>query len=336
MHKRWAVAAASVLAAVTVLGSAGVAFADLVITVPAPVGQATAAAANVVGVLGVAKTASAATPTNGAASADALKIGNTTIVGGNQIGVGTNSGKVIDTGSTPLGQLQVLPWKATVGSSSSGQSASSSAAAVRGTLINPDVANLDLLQSGTSATHTGMKSTGSAYSDAAVLNVGGVKGMTIKLLHSESNSSGAGITYLISFNDKPLVAVDQLGAHLCALGLPSILDVSCLAVAGGLGNVSSQVLGLQIGGTKGLVANALQAAGAGGNAQVAPAAANTPAGPTVVQAARANRGAASSTALARTGVAIGFAFSLGVALLALGGVIVAIRRQMLTPGAHAV
>src|SRR5437763_15226070 len=110
MHKRWAVAAGSVVGAVALLGSAGVAFADLVITVPAPVGQATATAANVAGVVGVANTASAATPTSGAASADALKIGNTTVVGGNQIGVGTNSGKVIDTGSTPLGRLQVLPW----------------------------------------------------------------------------------------------------------------------------------------------------------------------------------------------------------------------------------
>jgi len=335
MHKRWAVAAGSVLAAVALLGSAGVAFADLVITVPAPVGQATAAAANVVGVLGVAKTASAATPTSGAANADALKIGNTTVVGGNQIGVGTNAGKVIDTGKTPLGQLQVLPWNANVSQSSAGQQANSAAAAARATLINPDVANLDLLQSGTSATHTGMTSTGSAYSDAAVLNVGGVKGMTIKLLHSQSNSSGAGVTYLIAFNDKPLVAVDQLGAHLCALGLPSILDVSCLAVAGGLGNVSTQVLGLQIAGPKGLVANALQAAGSGGNASVAPAAA-TPSGPTVVKGEQAARGAASSTALARTGVAIGFAFSLAVALLALGAAVLAIRRHLQAPGAHAI
>lgn len=332
MHKRWAVAAGSVLAAVAVLGSAGIAFADLVITVPAPVGQATATAANVVGVLGVANTASAATPTSGAAKADALKVGNTTVVGGTQIGVGTNSGKVIDTGSTPLGRLQVLPWNANVSQSSAGQQANSSAAAARGTLLNPDVANLDLLQSGTSATHSGMKSSGSAYSDAAVLNVGGVKGMTIKLLHSESNSNGQGFTYLISFNDKPLVAVDQLGAHLCALGLPSILDVSCLAVAGGLGNVSSQVLGLQIAGPKGLVANALQATGSGGTASVAPAAAT---GPAKVEAARDTRGA-SSNALARTGVAIGFALSLAVALLALGSVILAIRRHMLAPGAHAV
>ena len=333
MHKRWAVAAGSVLAAVAVLGSAGLAFADLVITVPAPVGQATAAAANVVGVLGVAKTTSAAAPTSGAASADALKIGNTTVVGGSQIGVGTNAGKAIDTGTTPLGRLQVLPWNANVSQSSAGQQANSSAAAARATLINPNVANLDLLQSGTSASHSGMKSSGNAYSDLAVANVGGVKGMTIKLLHSESNSSGVGFTYLISFNDKPMIAVDQLGAHLCALNLPSILDVSCLAVAGGLGNVSSQVLGLQIAGPKGLVANALQAAASGGDAAAAPAAAT---GPANVEAARTTRGAASSNALARTGVAIGFALSLAVALLALGGVILAIRRHMVTPGAHAV
>jgi len=332
MHKRWAVAAGSVLAAVAVLGSAGLAFADLVITVPAPVGQATAAAANVVGVLGVAKTTSAAAPTSGAASADALKIGNTTVVGGNQIGVGTNAGKAIDTGTTPLGRLQVLPWNANVSQTPAGQQANSSAAAVRGTLINPNVANADILQSGTSATHSGMKSSGSAYSDAAVLNLGGVNGMTLKVLHSESNSSGVGVTYLLSFNDKPVVAVDQLGAHLCALNLPSILDVSCLAVAGGLGNVSSQVLGLQIAGPNGLVANALQAASSGGNAAVAPAAAT---GPANVEAARTTRGAASSNALARTGVAIGFALSLAVALLALGGVILAIRKQMMTPGAHA-
>jgi hypothetical protein len=332
MHKRWAVAAGSALAAVTVLGSAGMAFADLVITVPAPVGQATATAANVVGVLGVANTASAATPTSGAASADALKVGNTTVVGGSQIGVGTNSGKVIDTGSTPLGRLQVLPWNANVSQSSAGQQANSSAAAARATLINPNVANLDLLQSGTSASHSGMKSSGNAYSDLAVANVGGVKGMTIKVLHSESNSSGAGLTYVISFNDKPLISVDQLGAHLCALNLPSILNVSCLAVAGGLGNVSSQVLGLQIAGPKGLLANALQAAASGGAASVAPAAA---AGPANVEAARTTRAAAGSNALARTGVAIGFALSLAVALLALGGVILAIRRQVMTPGAHA-
>lgn len=336
MHKRWAVAAGSVLAAVAVLGSAGIAFADLVITVPAPVGQATATAANVVGVVGVANTASAATPTTGAASADALKIGNTTVVGGQQIGVGSTSGKAYDSGTTPLGRLQVLPWNANVSQSASGQQANSSAAAVRGTLLNPDFANADILQSGTSANHTGMTSSGSAYSDAAVLNFGGAKGMTLKILHSQSSSNGQGITYVLSFNDKPLIAVDQLGAHLCALNLPSILNVSCLAVAGGLGNVSTQVLGLQVGGPNGLVGHALQATGSGGNAQVAPAAANTPAGPTVVQGNQVARGAASSTALARTGAAIGFAFSVAVALLALGGVILAIRRHAMTPGAHAV
>jgi hypothetical protein len=333
MHKRWAVAAGSVTAAVLVLGSAGIAFADLVITVPAPVGQAAATAVNVAGVLGVANTASAASPTNGAAAADALKIGNTTVVGGKQVGVGTNSGKAIDTGTTPLGRAQVLPWNATVGQSGSSQNASSSAAAVRGTLINPDVANLDVLQSSTSASNNGMKSSGAASSDAAVLNVGGVKGMTIKVLHSESNSSGHGTTYLISFNDTPLVTVDQLGAHLCALALPSVLDISCLAVAGGIGNVSTQVLGLQIAGPNGLVANAVKAAGSGGDAAVAPAAA---AGPTTVAGTKVARAATSSNALARTGVAIGFAASLALALMALGAVVLGIRRQALTPGAHAV
>ncbi|MBV9933285.1 MAG: hypothetical protein JO367_03210, partial [Actinobacteria bacterium] len=88
-------------------------------------------------------------------------------------------------------------------------------------------------------------------------------------------------------------------------------------------------------GPKGLVANALQAAGSGGNASVAPAAA-TPSGPTVVKGEQAARGAASSTALARTGVAIGFAFSLAVALLALGAAVLAIRRHLQAPGAHAI
>jgi hypothetical protein len=321
------------MAAVLVLGSAGIAFADLVITVPAPVGQATATAANVAGVVGVANTASAAAPTSGAAGADALKIGNTTVVGGKQVGVGTNAGKAVDTGTTPLGRLQVLPWNATVGQSGSSQSASSSAALARLMLMNPDVANADILQSSTSATNNGMNSTGAASSDAAVLNVGGVKGMTIKVLHSESNSSGHGTTYVISFNDKPLVTVDQLGAHLCALALPSVLDVSCLAVAGGIGNVSTQVLGLQIAGPNGLVANAIKASGSGGDAAVAPAAA---AGPTTVQAAKVTKAATSSNALARTGVAIGFAASLAVALMALGAVVLGIRRHAFTPGAHAI
>ena len=333
MHKRWAVAAGSVMAAVLVLGSAGVAFADLVITVPAPVGQATATAANVAGIVGVANTASAASPTSGAAGADALKLGNTTVVGGTQVGVGTNSGKVLDTGNTSLGRLQVLPWNATVGQSGSTQTASSNAAAVRGTLLNPDFANADILQSSTSASNNGLKSSGRASSDAAVLNVGGVKGMTIKILHSESSSDGHGTTYLISFNDKPLVTVDQLGAHLCALALPSVLDVSCLAVAGGIGNVSSQVLGLQIAGPNGLVANAIKAAGSGGDAAVAPAGAGAPA--TSVLGAQLNRGAGTNRALARTGVAIGFATTLAIALMALGAAILGIRRQFVTAGAHA-
>jgi len=335
MHKRWAVAAGSVLAALLVVGSAGIAFADLVIPVPAPVGQATAAAANVVGVLGVGVTGSAASPTGAAATGNALTVGGKTIVGTTQVGPGSSATKAYDSGTTPLGRLQVLPAQASVTQSPTSRQANSSAALLRGTLLNPSVGSADVLQSQTSATHTGMTSTGSASSDAAVLNLGGANGMTLKVLHSESSSAGKGVTYLLSYNNTPLISVDELGAHLCALALPSILSVSCLSVTGGVGGVASQVLGLQLGGPNGLVTHAIAAAGSGGVGSLAPASSTGPGEAVNVLPSQVSRGNGGQ-GLARTGVAIGFALSLAVALIALGAVVVAIRRNVLSPGAHAI
>jgi hypothetical protein len=324
MGKGWKVAASSLLIVAVVLGTAGVAVAAEIITinVPAPVSQAEGIGLDVGGVVGVGHSDTSAGGNSGDAVANAVEIGGQPIIGGSQSGPGENSGALLDTKQTPLGRLELAPWEAKVTEDANTRQADAAAAAARANLIDPDVASVDVLQSEASSTHTNLVSKALASSDALVLNFGGPSGFTVNLLHSESSSEATGLTYIIAINGTPVLSVDDIGKQVCSLNLPEVLQISCLSVTGGVGSVTSQVLGVAVGGANGLTAQAIRAAGSGGAAQTTPAAV-----PTVVEGTNVSRSAPAATGgLARTGSEILFTASFAVALMALGMVLVGVRR----------
>lgn len=327
MKTRRALVASSLLGAV-IFGTAGAAGAELIqVNIPAPVAQAEGLAANVGGIIGIGHTQSEAAPSAGSAVANAVEIGGTpplAVLGSTQNGPGQTTNALLDTQQTPLGRVEAAPSSATVTETAGVTQSDSNAALGRGNLFNPDFASIAVLESTSTATHTGMLSRAFSTSDALVLNLGGPDGTTIRLLHSESSSAGSGLTYIIAINDQPIISVTELTEQVCALALPEVLRVSCLEVTGGVGSVTSEVLNATVGGPNGLTANVVKASGSGGTG-----AAQTLSGPAAADEVRGVAVAApdtGSSALPRTGVQVLFLASVALALVALGTVLVGMRR----------
>jgi hypothetical protein len=328
MNTRWKIAASTLLGAAVLVGSAGVAGAELItINVPAPVSQAEGIAANVGGVVGIGHTTADATPTSGDAVANAVEIGGKAplaVLGSTQNGPGHTANSLLDTHQTPLGRVEVAPSSATVTDNGNTRQSDAAAALLRGNLFDPSFASIDVLQSQSVARHSGGVSDAFATSDALVLNFGGPDGTTLRLLHSESSSSGKGLTYIISINDHPIVSVTDVADKVCSLDLPEVLQVSCLDVTGGVGSVTSQVLDATVGGVNGLNATAIKASGSGGVG--GSAVTNLPATPPDVQAQSVTRGSDTARGLARTGTNATFLAAAALALMALGMVLIGMKR----------
>jgi hypothetical protein len=325
MNTCWKIAASSLLGAAVLVGSAGVAGAELItINIPAPISQAEGIAANVGGIVGIGHTQSDATPTTGDAVANAVEIGGKAplaILGSTQNGPGHTDNNLIDTAQTPVGRLEVAPSSATVADTGAVRQSDAAAALLRGNLFDPEFASIDVLQSESVARHEGLLSDAFATSDALVLNFGGADGTTLRLLHSESASSGKGLTYIVAINDRPIVSVTDVADKICSLELPEVVKVACLDVTGGVGAVTSQVVDATLGGANGLKATAIKASGSGGVGGTSVT--NIPA---VVQGASVTRAAETSRGLARTGANATFLAAAALALMALGMVLIGIKR----------
>jgi hypothetical protein len=280
----------------------------------------------VAGIIGIGHTQSEAAPTSADAVANAVEIGGKpplAVLGSTQNGPGTTSNALLDTKQTPLGRVEAAPSSATVTQTDTTREATSNAALGRGNLFNPDFASISVLESTSTATHQDLLSKAFSTSDALVLNFGGADGTTLRLLHSESSSAGTGLTYILAINDTPLISVTELTEQVCSLSLPEVLRISCLQVTGGVGSVTSQVLGATVGGVNGLTANAISTSGSGGSGAVQTSNAPAPA-PTEVQGSTYTADAGST--LPTTGMRVFFLASFAVALMALGWVLVGMRK----------
>ena len=335
MRKRWAVAA-GILAA-TSIGVAGVGYADIIkINVPAPESTAEAVAADVAGVVGVGHTEGTTGQNTATATANAVELGGQPVVGVTQEGVGSKADALLDTKQTGLGRLEVAPADAKVTQNGGTKTAEGNAALARANVINPDTVKADVLQSSSQTSWENNVSRAFSSSDALVLQIGGPDGLTLRVLHSESSSEGHGLTYVLAINDQPLVSIDEVGRQICAVDLGDLLDVACLAVQGGVGSVTSEVAGVDIGGPDGIVTDVLKSSGAGGAASVATAGdGNTLTGATGSQGgaqvlpSTVNR--AASGDLARTGLQhVLFLTSAAIALMLLGAAVLRLRVVMLT------
>jgi len=212
---------------------------------PAPGGTAEAYALNLANILAISHTKASASGSGTSSTADPLELGGSvpsTQFGGTQNGNGNSKGALLDTGPSSQFRLALTPWSATNSQSSSGSTASAVSDIVLLDLGDPSTsqsASLRVLQSKSDASWTPAASSGSSSADGAILNAGGPSGLTIDLLHSESSSSGAGSSYLVSINGTPIGSSSQVNGQ-CALTIPSLLSLSCVTSSGGVaGTVTS-------------------------------------------------------------------------------------------------
>jgi hypothetical protein len=311
----------------------------------APAGEADAYGAKVGGLLSLSHTHASASSKGESSTANPVEILGTTPapLGGTQAGPGSNSGSLFDSGTTPMGRVAIAPWAVENNSNASGNRASALADILLvdlGTPGSAQSASLRVLQSTSEASWTPTSSSAQGTTDGAILDAGGPNGLAIDVLHSETSSSGAGSSYLVSINRTEIGTSGQTNGS-CQLTLPSLLSLSCLTASGGPGvpgadgttvqTSSAGVLSATLGGTSGLPAGLLQASSSSGRvaeASKTPAASGPPpAGgnpaPAPKPATASSPGAvASHGPLAFTGSAIADALGLAGGAIALGLVLV--------------
>ncbi|HET7720759.1 MAG TPA: hypothetical protein VFK43_12380, partial [Acidimicrobiales bacterium] len=142
-------------------------------------GSAEAVAAEVDGVVAAGETSARSGANDAEAEANALSIGGEppSEQFGGKVGPTSEDsdadGSLIDTGDTPLGRLRVTPWEARTRKSDGGcRTATGRAAVARLTLLSPEVAHVNVLQSESNAAHCGSSSRGKAFSDGATVDLG--------------------------------------------------------------------------------------------------------------------------------------------------------------------
>lgn len=169
------------------------------------------------------------------ATANALEVNGDPLIdgttGGTQSGAGSKQGSLLDTGVTPLGQLQLTPWSATVTSTGDGSTADSDAALLRLFFVDPKMLRAAVLQSHSHAESSSSGSTSSSSSDGAVLNAGD-GALDVHVLHAESASGSKGSSYLVGINGNQIgTSGDANGS--CAVKVPDVVSLSCLSATGG-------------------------------------------------------------------------------------------------------
>lgn len=325
------------------------------VTQPAPPGSSEAYAAQVGDVAAISHTKASASSSGESATADPLELGGNppaAAFGGTESGNsdGSNSGALLDTGKQPFGRLALTPWSTTNSHSASGNSASGLADIVWLDLGDPSTqqsASLRVLQSESNAQWTPDASTGNASADGAILDLGGPNGLAVDVLHSETSSSGAGSSYLLSINGNQIGTSGQAGGK-CSVTLPGVLSLDCLTASGGTGTTgvlssAAGVASATVGpATSGLTAALIQSKGtsakapaavtpaatspASGAPATAPAAA-APAASAPAAAAPASAAPAASSRLPFTGANVGFLVGAALLLGGAGAGIVLVSRR---------
>jgi hypothetical protein len=185
--------------------------------------------------LSVGHTSATASSSSGSATGNALEVGGEPLVdgmtGGTQKGPGSSHGSLLDTGVTPLGQLQVTPWEAAVTSTPSGTPSDSDAALLRLFLIDPTVVRAAVLQSHSHAESDESGTSGSSSSDGVYANAGD-GALEVRILHAESSSKSGGSSYLVGINDNKVGTSEDANGS-CVVEVPDVASLSCLSASGG-------------------------------------------------------------------------------------------------------
>lgn len=216
------------------------------VVTPAPPADSSAKALDVAGVVGVGETQAHAGSDGASGTGNAITLGGKTLAGGTAGQTGqngttggtatgnqTSSGALIDTGTTPLGQIAVAPWSAKSAESNGTNTAHAEAGLAHVNLGGASGLDLKVLYSTSDASYTAGQSQSSSSSDGVLLNAGG-GALIIDLLHADTSSSGKGSSYLASVNGNQIGSNSQVNGQ-CQIPIPSVLTINCLSASGGSG-----------------------------------------------------------------------------------------------------
>jgi len=300
-----------------------------VVSTPAPPGDASAVAAEIDGVVTVAKTKAHAGSTGGGADADALTVLGNQVSGGSQDGVGSKQGNLIGTGATPVGDAEVAPWNAKVTDAGGGYQSHAEAALAYANLA--DLVELWLLHSKSDATWTPDSSTGDSQSDGA--EVSALDMLDVKVLHSEAHSTGKGHSDLLVVNGNEIGSSDQADGQ-CEIPADPLIHLLCLTADGGTSAtgvttsdgtvVSVDIGGGQLGGT---ISSSSTKGGKGQTPAPAQHNGGTTSGGKTTNGSRLPHTTGPAGALPFTGSDAGRLAVLGLAFAALGSAMVAFGRR---------
>jgi len=300
-------------------------------TTPAPPGASEAVALRVGNTAAVGYTKAQATPEKGEATANAVELNGkplTANTGGTQSGKGKSEGAFLDTKDTAVGRVRVAPWEVKVEEEADKVTSEGDAALLKLVLLNSGTARVNVLHTRSNAEHRGMESTGATESDGAYLQLGGPSGLTVILLHSETSSQANGSkSYVAKINNSEILSSNQAGTR-CAIAVPGVITLGCLNASGGKGATAAAVADGTLFGPTGprlAVLSGRSAFGSGaevlGTQFTAPAAPD--AGPRVAAAPDVD---GPSRDLAVTGFDVWQGVLVGLALLALGAVVLSLQK----------
>lgn len=258
MKQRWKLGVLGAVAATiggTTAARAAETTRETTIVVPAPPSKASAVALEIEDLIVIGQTAALSGPSGGEASANALGLGDSTLIegrtGDEQNGTGSSSGSLfeLEEGPGESGDLDVelTPWDLAVTQTS----ADARAALLR--LFLGDLATMAVLQSESHTNYSPQTSTGKSSSDALYLcllgDCAGEDGVELVLLHSETSESQSGFTYVVRINDTVIPADEDgesgQGADPCSLTLGDQtsellrLQALCTSASGGTGEDST-------------------------------------------------------------------------------------------------
>lgn len=298
-------------------------------TTPAPPANGQASAVSITGVVAGGQTSANADQSSGNADANALTVGGKPLsdqTGGSAHADASkpksdSSGALVDTGETPVGRVEVLPWEAHATYSDSKRTGSADAALAR-ILLPQGLLTVAVGDSTSKAEHDGLTSTGSSSSDGATIDAGD-GALDVVLLHAETSSSGKGSSYLLGVNGTDLVTSNDANGQ-CVLDVPQLVQLTCLSASGGKGAANALVAGADFANQQLPDVTAVAASSSGSAA--APAAAKPAAAVKAVSVTRPGTAAATG-GLPFTGLnALGLALW-GLVLAGAGGLAVWAQRR---------
>lgn len=180
---------------------------------------------------------------------------------------GRGEGSLASTGDTPVGRVDLLPWAAAIEQADGVTTASSEAALVSGFVAHPELVDLAVLRSTSSASNDDT-SGATSTSDVVALHIGGPNGLRLVLVHTDMSSDGPINSHLADVGG---TKIGEQATSGCALPATAAGSIACAIALNGLPIGGSDTGTPTAGPTTAVgAAPGTAAAGVGGTAPAAP------------------------------------------------------------------